>query len=547
MSRKDPIYIVGHRNPDTDSICSAIAYADIKNRSESGTFKPMRAGQINEETEFVLHYFGVEPPSYLPDAATQVKEIDFHRLPGVRGDISVREAWNQMTEENVVTLPITTEGNRLEGLITVNDIAKSYMQVDDAKILSGARTKYSSIAATLDGTIIVGDPEGVFDEGHVVVGAFQPDVMGSFVHEKDLVILGNRAEDQLCCLDLNVSCMVVGLNAPISPSIQRLAQAAGCVIISSPHGSYTIARLINQSIPIRHLMKGNPTCFHMTDKIDDIEEIMKNNRFRDYPVLDHRDRYVGTISRRNLIGRKGKRLILVDHNEKSQAVLNIEEAEILEIIDHHRLGSLETIAPIMFRNQPVGCTATIMNQIYQEKDLEIPQKIAGLLCSAILSDTLMFRSPTCTPLDKATAKKLAKIAGIDSLEKYAAAMFHAGSNLEEKTPEEIFYQDFKKFILESTTFGVGQISSMDAGELEAIRDKLRPQLKQECGKHDIQMVFFMLTNIIDESTELMYYGRGAKELIHEAFPDAEEEVLKGVISRKKQLIPAFMTAIQQRG
>ncbi len=546
MKRSDPVYIVGHRNPDTDSICSAIAYADIKNRSEDGTFKAMRAGQINEETEFVLHHFGVDTPDYLPDAAIQVKEIDFHRLPGVRGSISVKEAWKTMTEQNVVTLPITSPRGKLEGLITVNDIAQSYMQVDDKKVLSGAHTPYKSIAETLDGSILVGDPEGVFDEGHVVVGAFQPDVMGSFIHEKDLVILGNRAEDQLCCLDLGVSCMVVGLGAAVSPSIQKLAAASGCVIISSPHGTYTIARLINQSIPIRHLMVKEPAAFHMDDKVDDIEEIMKNNRFRDYPVLDRRNRYVGTISRRNLIGRKGKRLILVDHNEKSQAVLNIEEAEILEIIDHHRLGSLETMAPILFRNQPVGCTATIMYQIYQERELDIPVQIAGLLCSAILSDTLMFRSPTCTPMDKTAAKALAKIAGIDNIEKYAAEMFRAGSNLEEKTAEEIFYQDFKKFILEGTTFGVGQISSMDAEELKAIRTKLEPHLENECGKHDIQMVFFMLTNIIDKSTEIMCYGRGAAELVHEAFPDAEGFVLDGVISRKKQLIPAFMTALQQR-
>ena len=546
MKRTDPVYIVGHRNPDTDSICSAIAYADIKNRTEQGEFKAMRAGQINEETEFVLHRFGVDTPDYLPDAAIQVKEIDFHKLEGVRGTISVKQAWKTMSEQNVVTLPITTPRGKLEGLITVNDIAQSYMQVDDKKVLSGAHTPYRSIAETLDGRILVGDPDGVFDEGHVVIGAFQPDMMGSFIHEKDLVILGNRAEDQLCCLDLGVSCMVVGLDAAVSPSIQKLAEAAGCVIITSPHGMYTIARLINQSIPIHHLMIKEPATFHMDDKVDDIEEIMKNNRFRDYPVLDRRNRYVGTISRRNLIGRKGKRLILVDHNEKSQAVLNIEEAEILEIIDHHRLGSLETMAPILFRNQPVGCTATIMYQIYQERDLEIPPQIAGLLCSAILSDTLMFRSPTCTPLDQAAATILAKIAGIEDLKGYAAEMFHAGSNLEEKTAEEIFYQDFKKFILEGTTFGVGQISSMDAGELKAIKDKLAPHLEYECGKHDIQMVFFMLTNIIEESTEIMCYGRGAEELVHEAFPDEEDFVLQGVISRKKQLIPAFMTALQQR-
>lgn len=553
MARKDEVYILGHRNPDTDSICSAIAYADIKNRTEKGKFIPMRAGQINEETEFVLKYFNVETPGYLPDAATQVDEIEIHKVEGVSGDISVKEAWNKMNDQNVVTLPITTPENRLEGLITVSDIAKSYMDVYDSNFLAQAKTSYKSIADTLDGKIVCGDEKGIFDDGRVVVGAFHPDMMSSFIKKNDLVILGNRAEDQLFCLDLGVRCMVIGLDAHIGSSIQRLATENGCTIISSPHDTYTIARLINQSIPIRHLMvRDKLLTFHLTDKVTDIEDVMKNSRHRNYPVLDAQDHYVGTISRRNLIGRRGKRLILVDHNEKSQAVLNVDQAEILEIIDHHRLGSLETSGPIMFRNQPVGCTATIMTQIYHERELEIPPKIAGLLCSAIISDTLLFRSPTCTEKDKAAATELAEIAGIKDIRKYASAMFRAGSNLEEKSPDEIFYQDFKKFIIEKATFGVGQISSMDAEELDFIKDKLLPHLQTEVGKHDIKMVFFMLTNIIDESTELLYYGDGAKKLVQDAFPaqadKASEEscVLPGVVSRKKQLIPSFMTALQQQ-
>ncbi|MCC6094146.1 MAG: putative manganese-dependent inorganic diphosphatase, partial [Eubacterium sp.] len=356
---------------------------------------------------------------------------------------------------------------------------------------------------------------------------------------------------QLCCLDLGASCIVVGLGAPVSKSILKLAEDSGCVIISSPHDTYTIARLINQAIPIKHLMmRDNLILFHMSDKIDDIQEIMKNSRHRDYPILDAKEKYVGTISRRNLIGRSGKKLILVDHNEKSQAVLNVDEADILEIIDHHRLGSLETMAPIMFRMEPVGCTSTIMYKIYHEKNLEIPPKIAGLLMSAIISDTLLFRSPTCTPLDKNVALDLARIAGVTDIEKYASDMFRAGSNLEDKTAEEIFYQDFKKFNIEKKTFGVGQISSMSREELEFIKSKLYPHMEQECGKHDMEMVFFMLTNIIEESTELLYYGSEAKELIEEAFPghsiNDKSCVLPGVISRKKQLIPSFMRAIQEQ-
>ena len=550
MKKENKIYVIGHKNPDTDSIWSAIAYADIKNRTENESFVAKRAGQINEETEYVLRRFGVRAPGYLPDAGTQVREIDIHEIEGVRSNISVKRAWEKMRAENVVTLPITSEDNDLQGLITVSDIASSYMDAYDSTVMSQARTQYRSIAETLDGQVIVGNEHGYFIKGRVVVGSFHPDMMENYINRDDLVILGNRAEDQLCAIEMEASCLVVGLGAKISKSIQKLAEDHDCVIISSPHDTYTIARLINQSIPIKYLMTKNKLItFTTSDFVDQVRDIMKTQRHRDYPVLNKRNKYVGTISRRNLIGNNKKRLILVDHNEKSQAVDNIDDAEILEIIDHHRLGSLETMAPVLFRNQPVGCTATIMYQIYRERNLEIPQDIAGLLCAAIISDTLMFRSPTCTFLDQEAAKALAEIAGI-VIEEFATEMFRAGSNLKDKSPEEIFYQDFKKFIVEEATFGVGQINSMDAGELESIKNQLLPQLESESVKHGLPKVFFMLTNIINESTELVYYGDGAKELVENAFhPETIGEnsaVLPGVVSRKKQLIPGFMLALQQQ-
>ncbi len=521
MKASSKIYVIGHKNPDTDSICSAIAYADIKNRSEKGTYVAKRAGQINEETEYVLRRFHVRAPGYLPNAGTQVKEIEIHEVPGVRGAISVKKAWELMNNNNVVTLPITSENNTLQGLITVSDIAESYMDAYDSRVMSTARTQYRSIAETLDGTVLVGNEHGYFVKGKVVIGTFHPDMMEDYIEKDDLVILGNRAEDQLCAIEMDASCIIVGLGAKVSRTIQKLAEEKSCVIISTPHDTYTIARLINQSIPIKYLMKKeNLITFSTEDFLDEIKEVMKTQRHRDFPVLDKKGKYVGTISRRNLIGGSRKRLILVDHNEESQAVDNVDQAEILEIIDHHRLGSLQTMAPVYFRNQPVGCTATIMYQIYQEKQLEISPEIAGLLCAAIISDTLMFRSPTCTAVDQAAAESLAKIAGID-IPEFASEMFRAGSNLKDKTPAEIFHQDFKKFIIEDVTFGVGQINSMDARELEEIKENLLPNMQNECGKHGMQMVFFMLTNIIEESTELLYYGSGAKELIARAF---EKEV-----------------------
>lgn len=549
MKRENRVYVIGHRNPDTDSICSAIAYADVKNRTQNGNFVAKRAGQINGETEYVLNRFGVRVPGYLPDAGTQVKEIDIHEIKGVRGNISVKRAWERMREENVVTLPVTSENQDLLGIITVSDIAKSYMDAYDSSVMSQAKTKYHSIAETLNGQVIVGNEHGYFVKGRVVIGSFHPDMMENYINKDDLVILGNRTEDQLCAIEMEASCLVVGLGSKISKSIQKLAEDHDCVVISSPHDTYTIARLINQSIPIKYLMtKENLITFSTNDFIDDIKEVMKIHRHRDFPIINKKNKYIGTISRRNLISNGRKKLILVDHNEKSQAVENIEEAEILEIIDHHRLGSIETIAPVLFRNQPVGCTATIMYQIYKEHNLKIPKNIAGLLCAAIISDTLMFRSPTCTAVDKEAAKVLAQIAEIE-IEEFATEMFRAGSNLKDKSPEEIFYQDFKKFNVEESTFGVGQINSMDGDELKSIKDQILPQLESECQKHGIPRVYFMLTNIIEESTELLFYGDGSRELVNQAFHpqqiDNSSARLPGVVSRKKQLIPGFMLALQE--
>ena len=551
MRNQEKIFVIGHKNPDTDSICSAIAYADIKNRtSQKVKYIPKRAGQINEETEYVLNRFGMQPPGYLSNIGTQIKDMDIRMSPEADKSMSLKNAWDLMMDKSIVSLPIRDREGQLEGLITIGDIAKTYMDTTDSYLLSRAKTQYRRIAETIAGTVVEGNEHGYFIRGKVVVGAFHPDTMENYIEKDDLVILGNRAEDQLCAIEMDASCIIVGLGAKVTKTIQKFAEEKCCVIISSPHDTYTIARLINQSIPVKYLMRrSNLITFNTEDFLDDIKEVMKNQRHRDFPILNKKGKYVGTISRRNLIGNAGKKLILVDHNEESQAVDNVKEAEILEIIDHHRLGSLETMAPVMFRNEPVGCTGTIMYEIYKEKELEIAPNIAGLLCAAIISDTLMFRSPTCTFLDKAAAEALADIAGI-SIPEFASEMFRAGSNLKDKSPEEIFYQDFKKFIMGDVTFGVGQITSLDAGELESIKEQLLPQMESECGKHGIEMVFFMLTNIIEESTELLYYGSGAKEVIEKAFEDLPvNEVsceLKGVVSRKKQLIPAFMMALQNQ-
>ena len=547
--------VLGHRNPETDSICSAICYAGFKHQLTGENYEPCRAGNVNPETQYVLDYFKLKAPRLVENVKTQVKDIEIRKTKGVSRGISLKNAWGLMQENNVVTLPCVTEEGLLEGVITIGDITKSYMNLYDSSIISKACTKYANILDTLEGSMVVGDSEAYFDRGKVLIAAANPDLMENYIEKHDLVILGNRYESQLCAIEMEAGCIIVCEGAGVSLTIRKLAQERGCAVITTPYDTYTTARLINQSMPISYFMtKENIIEFSEEDYLDDIREIMASKRHRDFPILDSDGKYIGMISRRNLLGAKGKSIILVDHNEKSQAVEGMESADIREIIDHHRLGTVETMSPVFFRNQPLGCTATIIYQMYQENHIEIDKTTAGLLCSAIISDTLLFRSPTCTPIDKAAGLALAQIAGLD-IEKYAIDMFSAGSNLKGKSDGDIFYQDFKRFTVGNSVFGIGQITSLNAVELKDLRTRMSAYTEKEREQHEIDMMFFMLTNILTESTDLICTGQGAEQLIANAFHVKDEDMenvsgqtgivkLPGVVSRKKQLAPQIMMALQ---
>ncbi|MCR5273348.1 MAG: putative manganese-dependent inorganic diphosphatase [Lachnospiraceae bacterium] len=544
---KRPTFVIGHKNPDTDSICSAISYAYLKNQVEGDGYIAARAGQLNQETQYVLNYFGASAPVYIPDVRTQVRDIQIRKTEGVNGGLSLKETWRRMKQNGVVTIPIV-DSDKLEGIITVGDISTSYMDVYDSKALADADTPYKNIVETVEGSMLVGDIDAKFTNGKVLIAAANPDVMEEYIEKGDLVILGNRYESQLCAIEMDAACIVVCDGAKVSKTIIMQAEEHNCVVISTPLDTFTAARFINLSMPISHYMKSDDlVTFHMKDFIEDIQKIMGQKRFRDFPVLDNNDNYVGMISRRNLLNKKRKRLILVDHNEEGQAVDGINHAEVVEIIDHHKLGAIETMSPIFFRNQPLGCTATIITQMFEERQIDIPKQIAGLLCSAIISDTLMFRSPTCTEIDKMMCEKLAKIAGVE-IEELAIDMFSAGSDLESKTPEEVLHQDYKTFNVGDVKFAVGQVNSMNAVELEELKAKLEDYIDEARKEEGLDMIFFMLTNIIRESTDLMCVGDGAEELAKDAFNLNPEDGyhLKGLVSRKKQLIPSLVGTLQTR-
>ena len=542
------VYVVGHKNPDTDSICSAIVYAALKTKLTGRTYEARRAGQLNEETQYVLERFGVKVPKLLSDLKEQIKDVELKEVEGVKSSMSIRTAWEKMKESNIHTLPVTRDG-KLEGVITIGDIAKTYMDDYDSTILSKARTQYRNIARAVEGEILTGNEHSYLLKGRVAIAASSRILMSDFINKNDLVIMGDRKDAQQCAVDKDASCMVVCQNAPVSDDIIRQAKEKQIVIIRTPHDTFTAAQHINQSIPVKYFMtRTNLVTFQKRDYVDDVQEVMAKKRFRDFPIVDGKGRFVGLISRRRLLNVKKKEVVLVDHNERSQAVDGIEEADVLEIIDHHRLGqSIETMGPVFFRNQPVGCTATIVYQIYQEECVLVEKTHAALLCAAIISDTLMFRSPTCTPLDEQAARALAKIAGVD-IETLAQEMFNAGSNLKGKSAEEICFLDFKQFTVNDTIFGVGQVNSMNENELKEIREIVEPHLEKARRSHGLNMIFFMLTNIITESSELLCCGPEAREKILSAYDlseDTEKILLKGVVSRKKQLVPTLVGSLQQ--
>lgn len=543
------VWVVGHKNPDTDSICAAISYAYLKNQTEEKNHIAKRAGNINEETRYVLDYFNAEEPALVTYAGAQIKDINIRRTAGVSSQISLKRAWELMKKLEVVTLPVTNQLGKLEGVIVTKDIATSYMDVLDNRVLSQARTLYKTIAETIDGQVYAGNEHAYFVRGKVVVATSNTEFMADQIEDDDLVILGDREEAQMQAIRSNASCIIIGGGLEVDEEVKKLAEKRDCVIITTPFDTFSVARLINQSMPIKQYMtKKDLVTFDIDDYVDDVKEVMSKVRHRDFPVINESGNYVGMISRRNLMNMQKKQIILVDHNEKSQAVDGVGEAEILEIIDHHRLGSLETMSPVYFRNQPLGCTSTIIYQMYLEKGVEIPKQIAGLLLSAIISDTLMFRSPTCTALDKTVAENLAAIAEV-SIEEHAKNMFRAGSDFKNKTTEEIFYQDFKVFHTDDCEFGVAQISAMSREELDRLGEQFRPFMTQVLGEKKLDMVYVMLTDILEESSKIIFAGNDAGKMLARAFKKQEDVqgiLLDGIVSRKKQMIPTLMNTLAER-
>ncbi|MDD7221135.1 MAG: putative manganese-dependent inorganic diphosphatase [Eubacteriales bacterium] len=544
------VVVIGHTNPDTDSICAAIAYAELKNRTSDLVCEPRRAGKLNAETGYVLQRFGVPVPRMCTDVNPKVRNVDYRRIDGISRDTSMRAAWEIMRDQQIDTLAVVDDTRELEGLITVKGIAMANMDVFDNRVLAKSRTTYRNILSTLNGTMLVGSEDGVCDErARVIIGAASPELLENTIQSGDIVILSNRYESQLCAIEMEASLIIVCQGAKVGKTIVKLAEENGVAIMSVPCDTYAAGKLISQCAPIGYFMDTEDLLkFTLLTTVDDAIGVMAKVRHRYFPILDEEGKYCGMLSRRNILSLQKRRIILVDHNESTQAVEGFEQSEILEIIDHHRIGSLETAGPVYFRNQPVGSTCTIIAQMYQEAAVDIPVPIAGLMLSAILSDTLKFSSPTCTPLDRRVAETLAQIAGVD-IDRYTGEMFEAGERLDGKSAEDVFMQDFKIFMCGDARFGVAQGNFLTRSNLDAARKLLEDYLPEALVRQNVEDVYVLLTDIQASESVVICCGTHAARILQDAFDAAPAAdgtaLLPGVVSRKKQFIPKVMDAYQQ--
>ncbi len=546
---EDVIYIFGHKKPDTDSICAAIAYADLK-RKLGYNAVACRLGEINEETRFILDYFDVPVPKYLNNVKTQVSDLEIDLVDNLSYDISIKIAWSKMQETRIKSYPVVDENEKLIGIVSLSNITGKYMDAHDFNSLAACNTKIDNILETIGGVIVGGKREYYNAPGKIVIAANSPDGYGDYIESGDIVITGNRVDSQKEALRLGANTLILTCGSMPCEEIQRIAEEKKAVVIKTLYDTFTTARLINQSIPVGSIMTGDKgdaiVKFHIDDYVDDVRERMLKHRHSSYPVVDSEGHVVGLISRYHLISQKKKRVILLDHNEKSQTVNGIEEAEILEIIDHHKLGDLTTARPILFMNEPVGSTSTIIANLFVKNGKRPSSKIAGILCAAIVSDTLKFQSSTSTVRDYQTAQKLASIAGID-IDEFATEMFKAGTAVGVKTPEEIFNQDFKRYTLHGYEIGVGQVTVYEHEKILKIKSELIDYMNKKAENDDYALLVMMITDLNNKTTELQLSGRIAESVAEELGidTDAKNVIYSSIMSRKKDVIPLIASAIEK--
>jgi len=544
----DLVYVSGHRNPDTDSICSAIAYSYLLNATNKYNAIPVRLGEINRETEYVLKRFGVEHPVLLKTVKQKVEDLNYDKVTVFSKDLTLKTAWFLLKQQNLKSAPILDEHGQLLGLLSTSNIIEGYMDQWDSEVLKKAKTPVENVIDTLEANVIYLNESLKVVEGDIHIAAMSGSEAKKRIHENDVVIVGgDRSDDLEELISVKPSLIVLTGSLTADENVVKKCEEQGISIISTPYNTYQTSQQIVQAIPVEYVMiKGDIKTFSTDDTLDYMKEVMSETRYRGYPVIDLNNRCVGSISRFALLKGLRKKVILVDHNERGQSIPGIEEADILEIVDHHRVADIQTVGPLLFRGEPLGSTATIVTKMFDELDVEMPSHIAGLLLGAVVSDTLLFKSPTCTPVDTKIAKKLAKIAGVD-IQEFAMEMFKAGTSLVGKTVDEIFNQDFKKFSFDNLQVGVAQVNSTDIEGFLPYKKDMLDYMNKFAEDNNLEFTLLLLTDIINANSEI-FVGGPRPELVEKAFNVQLTEcqgTLVGVISRKKQVVPAITAVMSE--
>ncbi len=545
MSNVKPIYVIGHRNPDTDSICSSLAYAALKQALGQDAVAA-RTGQVNAETKYALEYFGVEAPMFLSDLYPRVKDVMLDSDTIVRETDTLRELGKIMQEKSLRSVPVTDEEGLLAGIVTVSDLAQRYFEEINMQNLDKAGVYLRAVIASIEGKVLASADEDTLVKGTVRIASSSRHTAAKLVQPGDVVLVGEgRYDSMMEILEHEIACLIMTDEGNVPDDILAKARAKHILLAVTAHDAYTAARLINQCVPVGYIMKKSMISFGQQQLLSDIKGTIASTNFRNYPVVEN-GRLIGLVSRDNLMVPEPEQVILVDHNERGQAIEGIENARIVEIIDHHRLGGMQTGEPIYIREEPVGCTATIIANMYWQNNVEITAPIAGLLLSAIISDTVLFKSPTCTAYDMKTAERLAGIAGVKMVQ-YGMDMLKAGSGIGDMSPIEIVKNDMKEFQFGDYHVLISQISVMGYEEIMALKDQLLESMSAVSEQENFDLMLLMVTNILEESTELLYVG-SPKTLIGDAFKkDASGNsiYLPGVMSRKKQIIPPMSEAVRR--
>jgi manganese-dependent inorganic pyrophosphatase len=543
---KDVVFVSGHKNPDSDSICSAIAYADFLFRIGRYNAVPVRLGEINRETEYILKRFNVETPALLKTVKQTVEDLDYDKVTVFSKELTLKTAWSLMKQQNLKSAPVLDDHSQLLGLLSTSNIIEGYMDEWDSNVLKEANTPIENVIDTLDARILYLNENLRTIQGNVHVAAMNGEEAAKRIKEKDVVIVGGDREDAVRhFIKAKVSLIILTGSLTISDELLEECKANNISVISTSFDTFMTSQQIIQAIPVEYVMqKGNITSFSTGDTVEYVKEVMSETRFRSYPVIDFMGRVVGSISRFQVLNGMKKKVIQVDHNERTQAIDGIEEAEILEIVDHHRVADIQTIGPVMFRAEPVGSTATIVTKCYKENGIEIPQDIAGILLGAIISDTLLFKSPTCTPTDTKLAKELAKIAEVDLVE-FGMEMFKAGTSLVGKTVEEIFNQDYKTFNFGDLKVGIAQVNTMDFDGFMPYKEEMLEYMESFTKDNHMEFSLLLLTDVINANSVIFVAGP-RPDYVSKAFNCElvdHQATLPGVISRKKQVVPAVTNAI----